>query len=197
MYRGSTESWNLRDRHMFDTLKALLEHRGPDAKAVVWAHNSHIGNAAATSMGWGGEFNIGELCRTAFGLAAVLIGMATDRGEVAAADNWDEPMQGKQVIPSRPDSWEHVFLRAGVPAAVSDWRDEQKELRQALAQARLERAIGVIYRPLTERQSHYFRAILAEQFDALIWLEQTSAVTPIGPQQIDSDIVPDTYPFGE
>jgi erythromycin esterase-like protein len=197
MYRGSTESWNLRDRHMFDTLKALLEHRGPDAKAVVWAHNSHIGNAAATSMGWGGEFNIGELCRTAFGRAAVLIGMATDRGEVAAADNWDEPMQVKQVIPSRPDSWEHLFLRAGVPASLTDWRDEQNELRQALAQPRLERAIGVIYRPLTERQSHYFRAILAEQFDALIWLEQTSAVTPIGPQQIDSDIVPDTYPFGE
>lgn len=197
MYRGSTESWNLRDRHMFDTLKALLEHRGPDAKAVIWAHNSHIGNAAATSMGWGGEFNIGELCRTAFGRAAVLIGMATDRGEVAAADNWDEPMQVKQVIPSRPDSWEQLFLRAGVPASLTDWRDEQNELRQALAQPRLERAIGVIYRPLTERQSHYFRAILAEQFDALIWLEQTSAVTPIGSQQIDPDIVPDTYPFGE
>lgn len=197
MYRGSTESWNLRDRHMFDTLKALLEHRGPDAKAVVWAHNSHIGNAAATSMGWGGEFNIGELCRTAYGRAAVLIGMATDRGEVAAADNWDEPMQVKQIIPSRPDSWEQLFLRAGVPVSLTDWRNDQDELRRALAQPRLERAIGVIYRPLTERQSHYFRAILAEQFDALIWIEQTAAVTPIGPQQIDPDIVPDTYPFGE
>ncbi|MCQ4294708.1 erythromycin esterase family protein [Pseudomonas stutzeri] len=197
MYRGSSESWNLRDRHMFDTLKALLEHRGPDAKAVVWAHNSHIGNAAATSMGWGGEFNIGELCRTAFGSDAVLIGMATDRGEVAAADNWDEPMQVKQVIPSRADSWEQLFLRAGVPISLTDWRNDQHELRKALAQPRLERAIGVIYRPLTERQSHYFRAILAEQFDALIWLEQTRAVTPIGPQQIDAEIVPDTYPFGE
>ncbi|MCW8157241.1 erythromycin esterase family protein [Stutzerimonas stutzeri] len=197
MYRGSTESWNLRDRHMFDTLKALLEHRGPDAKAVVWAHNSHIGNAAATSMGWGGEFNIGELCRTAYGRAAVLIGMATDRGEVAAADNWDEPMQVKQIIPSRPDSWEQLFLRAGVPVSLTDWRNDQDELRQALARPRLERAIGVIYRPLTERQSHYFRAILAEQFDALIWIEQTAAVTPIGPQQVDPDIVPDTYPFGE
>lgn len=197
MYRGSTESWNLRDRHMFDTLKALLEHRGRDAKAVVWAHNSHIGNAAATSMGWGGEFNIGELCRTAYGRAAVLIGMATDRGEVAAADNWDEPMQVKQVIPSRSDSWEQLFLRAGVPVSLTDWRNDQDELRQALARPRLERAIGVIYRPLTERQSHYFRAILAEQFDAVIWIEQTAAVTPIGPQQVDPDIVPDTYPFGE
>jgi len=197
MYRGSTESWNLRDRHMFETLKALLDHRGADAKAVVWAHNSHIGNASATSMGWGGEFNIGELCRTAFGHDAVLIGMATDRGEVAAADNWDEPMRVKQVVPSRADSWEHLFLRAGVPASLTDWRNGQSELRPALAQPRLERAIGVIYRPLTERQSHYFRAILAEQFDALIWLEETGAVTPIGPQQTDPQMVPDTYPFGE
>ncbi len=196
MYQGSVNSWNLRDRHMFDTLRALLDHRGDDAKAIVWAHNSHIGNAAATSMGWGGEFNIGELCRTAFGSDAVLIGMATDRGEVAAADNWDEPMQIKQVRPSRPDSWEQLFLQTGIAASLTSWRDNA-QLRQALATPRLERAIGVIYRPATERQSHYFQAILSEQFDALIWLEQTRAVTPIGPQQIDDEIVPDTYPFGE
>jgi len=197
MCRGTTESWNLRDRHMFDTLQALLDHRGANAKAVIWAHNSHIGNAAATSMGWGGEFNIGELCRTAFDRDAVLIGMATDRGEVAAAANWDEPMQIKQVIPSRSDSWEQLFLRAGVPASLTDWRDDGGEFRKALSHPRLERAIGVIYRPLTERQSHYFRAILAEQFDALIWFDQTQAVTPIGPQDIDASVVPDTYPFGE
>ncbi|WP_407291467.1 erythromycin esterase family protein [Stutzerimonas zhaodongensis] len=196
MYQGSTESWNLRDRHMFDTLRALLQHRGEDAKAIVWAHNSHIGNAASTSMGWGGEFNIGELCRTAFGRDAVLLGMATDRGEVAAADDWDEPMQIKQVRPSRPDSWEQLFLRAGLPASLTTWRDDPL-LREALARPRLERAIGVIYRPATERQSHYFQAILSEQFDALLWLEQTTAVTPIGPQQIDEESVPDTYPFGE
>ncbi len=196
MYQGSTESWNLRDRHMFDTLQALLKHRGDAAKAVVWAHNSHIGNAASTSMGWGGEFNIGELCRTAFGRDAVLLGMGTDRGEVAAADNWDEPMQIKQVRPSRPDSWEQLFLRAGVAASLTNWRDDGP-LREALARPRLERAIGVIYRPATERQSHYFQAILSEQFDALLWLEQTTAVKPIGPQQIDDESVPDTYPFGE
>ncbi|AZZ46119.1 carboxylic ester hydrolase [Pseudomonadaceae bacterium SI-3] len=196
MYQGSTESWNLRDRHMFDTLQALLAHRGEGAKAVVWAHNSHIGNAASTSMGWGGEFNIGELCRTAFGRDAVLIGMGTDRGEVAAADNWDEPMQVKQVRPSRPDSWEQLFLRTELPASLTTWRDDP-QLRKALARPRLERAIGVIYRPATERQSHYFQAILSEQFDALLWLEQTHAVKPIGPQQIDEESVPDTYPFGE
>ena len=196
MYQGSAESWNLRDRHMFDTLQALLKHRGDDAKAVVWAHNSHIGNAASTSMGWGGEFNIGELCRTAFGRDAVLLGMGTDRGLVAAADNWDEPMQIQQVRPSRPDSWEQLFLRAGLPASLTSWRDDTP-LREALARPRLERAIGVIYRPATERQSHYFQAILSEQFDALLWFEQTNAVQPIGPQQIDDQSVPDTYPFGE
>lgn len=196
MYQGSTESWNLRDRHMFDTLRALLDHRGTGAKAVVWAHNSHIGNAASTSMGWGGEFNIGELCRTAFGRDAVLLGMATDRGEVAAADNWDEPMQIKQVRTSRPDSWEYLFLQAGLPTTLTSWRDDP-QLRRALARSRLERAIGVIYRPATERQSHYFQAILSEQFDAVLWLEQTTAVKPIGPQEIDDKSVPDTYPFGE
>lgn len=196
MYQGSTESWNLRDRHMFDTLQALLRHRGDAAKAVVWAHNSHIGNAASTSMGWGGEFNIGELCRTAFGHDAVLLGMGTDRGEVAAADNWDEPIQIKQVRPSRPDSWEQLFLRTGLSASLTSWRNDAS-LRESLARPRLERAIGVIYRPATERQSHYFQAILSEQFDALLWFEQTTAVKPIGPQQIDEQSVPDTYPFGE
>src|SRR3954466_12433268 len=122
MYRGGSESWNLRDRHMFDTLKALLEAGGPGAKAVVWAHNSHIGNAAATAMGWQGEFNIGELCRTAFGEEAVLIGFGTDRGTVAAADDWDGEMRVKAVFPARPDSWEYAFRKAGHARSLTDWR---------------------------------------------------------------------------
>lgn len=196
MYRGASESWNLRDRHMFETLKALLEHRGPEARAVVWAHNSHLGNAAATEMGWGGQTNLGEMCRAAFGREAVLIGQSTDRGEVAAADNWDEPMQVKSVVPSRPDSWEQMFLRAGLPTALYDWRHpDRAELREALRGARLERAIGVIYRPRTERVSHYFYAQLAEQFDAWLWFEESRAVTPLpGPSEPG---VPDTWPFAE
>ena len=207
MYHGSVASWNLRDQHMFDTLERLLEHRGPAAKAVVWAHNSHIGNASATAMGWAGEFNIGELCRDAWGREAVLIGMGTDRGTVAAADNWDEPMRIKQVRPSRPDSWEQVFLQAGVPASLTDWRedapregarrdDARDELRDALADTLLQRAIGVIYRPQSERQSHYFEAVLAEQFDAWLWLEETRAVTPLDGEAPCSG-EEDTYPFGE
>jgi erythromycin esterase-like protein len=180
MYRGGSASWNLRDRHMFDTLQALLTHRGAAAKAVVWAHNSHIGNAAATAMGWNGEFNIGELCRTAYGRDAVLIGMATDSGQVAAADDWGEEMRIKDVRPCRSDSWEYQFLQAGVPASLTDWRAaERQALREALAEPLLERAIGVIYRPDTERWSHYFEAVLAEQFDAMVWIERTHAVTPL------------------
>ncbi|SFQ13037.1 Erythromycin esterase homolog [Geopseudomonas sagittaria] len=197
MYHGSTASWNLRDQHMFDTLERLLEHRGPGARAVVWAHNSHIGNAAATAMGWAGEFNIGELCRSAWGREAVLIGMGTDRGEVVAASNWDEPAQIKRVRPSRSDSWEQVFVQVGLPATLTDWRgDTRAELREALSATLLERAIGVIYRPETERQSHYFEAVLAEQFDAWIWLEETHAVTALGRQEphLGED---ETWPFGE
>jgi erythromycin esterase-like protein len=180
MYEGSTESWNLRDRHMFDTLKSLLDRRGEGAKAVVWAHNSHIGNAAATAMGWQGEFNIGELCRTAFGDAAALVGFSTDRGTVAAASDWDEPMEVKQVRPSRPDSYERLFFEAGRPRSLTDLRKPRVEgLREALAVPRRERAIGVVYRPETELYSHYFEAVLPEQFDALVWFETTTAVTPL------------------
>jgi erythromycin esterase-like protein len=193
MYEGSTESWNLRDRHMFDTLRHVLDHRGEDAKAVVWAHNSHIGNASATAMGWQGEFNIGELCRVAFQDDAVLIGFGTDRGTVAAASDWDEPMEVKTVRPSRPDSHERLFLDAGLPCTLLDWREGPDDLRQVLALRRLERAIGVVYRPESELYSHYFEAVLADQFDALMWFEETRAVTPIGAAAASS--LPMGHPF--
>ncbi|WP_434610755.1 erythromycin esterase family protein [Pseudomonas sp. D2-30] len=196
MYRGGKSSWNLRDRHMFDTLQSLMEHRGPDAKAVVWAHNSHIGNAAATRMGWEGEFNIGQLCRMAYGRDAVLLGMGTNRGSVAAADDWDSPMKIKQVLPALAGSWEREFLNTGVRASLTDWRTNPDEaLLDALSEPLLERAIGVIYRPETERQSHYFEAVLAEQFDAWLWFEQTEAVTPLPtPHTLEHE--EDTFPFG-
>ncbi len=194
MYRGSRESWNLRDRHMFDTLQALLRRR-KGAKAVVWAHNSHIGNAAATSMGWEGEFNIGELCRTAYGSEAVAIGFSTDRGTVAAASNWDGAMERKQVRPAREDSYEHLFRRTGRARTLTDWRDPMRHrLREQLAEPRLERAIGVVYRPESELLSHYFRAVLPEQFDALVWFEESRAVTPLGLEKPRG--AAETYPFG-
>jgi erythromycin esterase-like protein len=194
MYEGSRESWNLRDRHMFDTLRALMRHR-KDAKAIVWAHNSHIGNAAATSMGWEGEFNIGELCRTAFGRDCVAIGFGTDAGTVAAAQDWGTQMQVMKVRAAREDSYEHLFRRTGVARSLSDWRDRGRAaLREALSEVRLERAIGVVYRPDSELLSHYFRAVLSEQFDAYVWFETARAVTPLGDAAPHG--VPETYPFG-
>ena len=195
MYRSSTESWNLRDRHMFDTLVRLLGARGENAKAVVWAHNSHIGNAAATAMGWQGEFNIGESCRAAFGDSAVLIGFGTDHGTVAAASDWGEPMKVMTVTPARLDSYERVFRLAFVERSLTDWRSGAKnQLRDALSVPRLERAIGVVYRPETELLSHYFEAILSDQFDAYVWFAETSAVTPLRGDRPKG--APDTYPFG-
>jgi erythromycin esterase-like protein len=196
MYRSGTESWNLRDRHMFDTLRALLDRR-PGAKAVVWAHNSHIGNAAATEMGWGGEFNIGELCRTAFAEEAALIGFGTDRGNVACATDWGESMEIKSIRPARPDSHEALFRDAAPALSLTDLRPHvAPALREALAAPRLERAIGVIYRPETERRSHYFEAVLPEQFDAFVWCAETQAVTPLPGADEQGAEAADTYPFG-
>jgi erythromycin esterase-like protein len=195
MYRGATESWNLRDRHMFETLQRLIRHRGDDAKAIVWAHNSHIGNAAATSMGWQGEFNIGELCRTAYGHDAVLIGFSTDRGTVAAASGWDEMMEIKTVIPSRPDSYEHLFRRTGIARSLTSWREADRYgLREVSGRPLLERAIGVIYRPESEYLNHYFEAVLADQFDAMVWFEVTNAITPLPTKRPVGAV--ETYPFG-
>jgi erythromycin esterase-like protein len=193
MYEGSRESWNLRDRHMFDTLQSLVRRR-PGGKAIVWAHNSHIGNAAATSMGWEGEFNIGELCRAAYGQSMAAIGFGTDRGTVAAASDWDSPMEVKNVLPARPDSVEHLFRRSGHARSLTSWRDENPDLRIMLSEPRLERAIGVVYRPDTELYSHYFRAVLAEQFDAYVWFETTRAVTPLPDEPASG--TPETFPFG-
>ena len=195
MYQGARESWNLRDRHMFETLQRLMRHRGPRAKAIVWAHNSHIGNAAATSMGWEGEFNIGELCRTAYGDALVAIGFGTDCGTVAAASDWGSPMEVKQVRPARADSYEYLFRRTGRARSLTDWRAADREaLRTMLSTPRLERAIGVIYRPESELLSHYFHAVLSEQFDAYVWFETSRAVTPLAPGRPQG--TPEAYPFG-
>jgi erythromycin esterase-like protein len=192
MWHSGTDSWNLRDRHMFETLRTLLDRGGPEAKAVVWAHNSHVGNAAATEMGWGGQFNIGELCRTAFGAEAALIGFGTDRGTVACASDWDGQVEIKTVRPALPGSHEAACREAGLERALLDLR--RPELARALQGARLERAIGVIYRPETERQSHYFEAVLPDQFDAFVWFAETRAVSPL-----DADAEPgaaDTFPSG-
>jgi protein-L-isoaspartate(D-aspartate) O-methyltransferase len=196
MYYGAAESWNLRDRHMFATLERLLDWRGKDSKAVGWAHNSHIGNAAATEMGQlRGEINIGQLCKERFGDAAALIGFGTDRGTVAAASDWDGEMEIKQVRPAHRDSYERLCRDAGIGAFMVDLRkDRNRAVRESLMYPRLERAIGVIYRPETELASHYFDASLPQQFDAYLWFRETHAVTPL-PARAEVG-APETYPFG-
>jgi protein-L-isoaspartate(D-aspartate) O-methyltransferase len=224
MYRSSRESWNLRDRHMFETLLALLEHRGSETRAVIWAHNSHVGNAAATEMGTHGEINLGQLVRERFGNQAYLIGFGTDQGTVAAASNWDAPMEVKTVRPSHEDSYERIMHEACrlLPAPSNSFflplrSAHAPALRAELMHPRLERAIGVVYRPETELVSHYFEANLPAQFDEYIWIDQTTALeptalpptgeyeiefptpagrTPAGRTPAGMESIPDTYPFG-
>ena len=195
MYYGSRESWNLRDAYMFETLKSLQDFHWPNYKAVVWAHNSHVGDAAAMEMSTRGESNIGELCRQDFGDRCYSIGFGTHAGTVAAASDWDGPMEIKSVTPSHPDSYENLFHRLGIPGFLLGLRETQPaELRQALLEPRLERAIGVIYRPETELASHYFHAALPRQFDEYIWLDTTQAVQAFETAEMEG--LPDTYPFG-
>jgi erythromycin esterase-like protein len=197
MYQGAAESWNLRDTHMFETLCQLLDARGPESRAVVWAHNSHIGDARFTEMGEvREELNIGQLVKEKFGERARLIGFGTHTGTVAAADDWDEPMEVKEVRPSLPDSYERMCHDAGVPRFLLDLRRGalSREIDQALMQPRLERFIGVIYRPETERWSHYAEATLPKQFDAFVWFDETHAVRPLPGAQRPGD--EETYPFG-
>jgi erythromycin esterase-like protein len=196
MYHGNTASWNLRDRHMFETLQALHSRLDRNARVIVWAHNSHVGDARATQMGDSGQLTLGQLCREVYGDDAVLIGMGTDQGTVAAADDWDGPMQIKTVQPALAHSWERAFVEAGHPQALLDWRDANRQaLREALSGRLLERAIGVIYRPQTERQSHYYQAALSEQFDAYLWFARTQAITPLAGGHSSSH-EEDTFPFG-
>ena len=195
MYRGAAESWNVRDAHMAETLLQVMRAHGETSRAVVWAHNSHIGDARFTEMGRErGELNLGQLCREHFGRDAALIGFGTHTGTVAAASDWDAPMQVMPVKPSMPGSVERLFVDAGEPRGVLHLREGDTALRRELATERLERFIGVIYRPDTERWSHYAEASLPAQFDAYTWFEHTRALDALdGPR---TGGMPDTYPFG-
>ncbi len=200
MYLDSVSSWNLRDQHMMETLEALvahLERRNKHVKVVVWAHNSHLGDARATEMGQRRhELNIGQLVRERHGREAVLVGFTTHSGTVTAATDWGEPAERKTVRPSLPGSYEALFHAAGVKRFLLPLR-AQDEYTAALRNARLERAIGVIYRPKTERQSHYFHACLPDQFDAVLHFDETRAVEPLerNVEWRDTEVA-ETWPSG-
>jgi len=200
MFRGRVSSWNLRDQHMADTLDALVAHlqrQGERPKVVVWAHNSHLGDARATELGEGGEWNVGQLVRERHGHEAILVGFSTYQGTVTAATEWDGPAECKRVRPALPESYEALFHTVGIPHFLLPL-GESEEAVEALRPARLERAIGVIYRPETERLSHYFHARLPEQFDAILHYDETRAVEPlerIAPRDLVE--APETYPSGQ
>jgi erythromycin esterase-like protein/predicted phosphoribosyltransferase len=204
MFAGRVSSWNLRDRHMVDTLEALTGHltrqRGRPAKIVVWAHNSHLGDARATELGSQGELNVGQLVRERHAGDCRLVGFTTYTGTVTAADDWGGPAERKLVRPALPDSVEELLHEAGEKEFMLSLSGPSPAGRAAavetLRSAHLERAIGVIYRPQTERQSHYFRARVAEQFDALIHVDETRAVEPLERTAgWERGEVPETYPF--
>jgi erythromycin esterase-like protein len=207
MFRGRVSSWNLRDSHMAETLDALARHLsrgGKEAKIVVWEHNSHIGDARATEVGALGEWNVGELARKAYGDTVRLVGFSTYDGRVTAASEWDGPAERKRVRPALPGSYEWLLHETGIPrfllplrpaAAGRDARHQ--DLRDELMESRLQRAIGVLYLPRTERQSHYFAAQLPRQYDAVIHIDRTSAVQPLDPTSgWHSGEPPETYPEG-
>ena len=195
MFSGRVASWNLRDTHMMETLEALVTHverSSGNARAVVWAHNSHLGDARATEMGDIGELNLGQLVRQRFTTDARLIGFTTHTGTVTAASNWDEPAQRMRVRPSLPNSYERLFHEIGMQRFLLLLNE--REVREELRTRRLERAIGVIYRPDTERVSHYFHARLPEQFDAVMHIDETHALVPLERWARDEVDLPETYP---
>ncbi|KAE8149636.1 erythromycin esterase-domain-containing protein [Aspergillus avenaceus] len=203
MYYSSASSWTLRDTHMVDTLRRVLRQKAPETKAVVWAHNSHCGDARYTSMGSRNrEVNIGQLCRERFGRENVaLIGCGTHTGTVAAAHEWDEDMEVMHVRPSLENSWERVAHDTGIPSFVLDLRRDRIDPNLVAAfedgPLRLERFIGVIYRPDTEKLSHYSAADLLNQFDAYVWFDETQAVKPLEKHEPSTALgAEETYPFG-
>jgi erythromycin esterase-like protein/predicted phosphoribosyltransferase len=199
MFRGRDESWNLRDRHMVETLEELrrfLSRTRPDPRIVVWAHNSHLGDARATEMSERGELNVGQLVREHYGASAVLVGFTTHTGTVTAASEWDGPAHRKYVRPALAGSYERLFHDVQIPRFLLPMRTDL-ELSSALAVPRLERAIGVLYLPETERASHYFHARLSEQFDFVLHFDETRALEPLERSALwEAGEVAETFPSG-
>lgn len=197
MFESRTASWNQRDEHMADTLQAIVafhEARGQPAKVVVWAHNSHLGDARATELGAAGEINVGSLVRCRHPRDAVLVGFLTHDGTVTAASDWGQPAERKVVRPALPGSYEALLHDVGIPNFLLDFSRRDCVVR-GLEKPRLQRAIGVIYRPESERLSHYFHARLPHQFDVVLYYDTTRAVEPLERTAVwERGELPETFP---
>jgi erythromycin esterase-like protein len=194
MVRGGPDSWNIRDRHMTETLERLMRHHGPDAKAIVWEHNTHIGDARATDMADDGMVNVGQLVRERHaGDGVVLVGFGSHRGRVIAGDEWEAPMESMPVPPAREGSWEDVLHRAGASDKLllfDGVRDDDDVIEE-----RGHRAIGVVYHPHSERFGNYVPTVLPRRYDAFCYIDETRALHPLHPRA-DLRKMPDTYPSG-
>ncbi|MCA1828395.1 MAG: erythromycin esterase family protein [Myxococcales bacterium] len=196
MFGSRISTWNLRDRHMAETLENIagyLVRRDGYARVVVWAHNSHLGDARATDMGDTGELNVGQLLREKYGSEALLIGFTTYDGTVTAADDWGGPPEHMRVRPALEGSIEELLHQVELPRFFLPLRGAGEALGE-LREPMLERAIGVVYRPRTERQSHYFEARVAAQFDGVVHVDRTRAVEPLERAQAWTAKPPETYP---
>lgn len=194
MMRGGPSSWNIRDRHMVDTIERLVDHAGPGARCVVWAHNTHVGDARATDMERDGLVNVGQLLRDAHDPDDVyIVGMGSFRGDVVAARAWDAPTRFMQTPPARQDSWEEVFHRAGPEDRLLLMDDFAED--EVAGRPRGHRAIGVVYNPAHDAWANYVPTVLPERYDAFLSFDQTRALRPLGmprPRKHEED----TYPFG-
>ena len=194
MVRSNAESWNIRDRHMLETLARLVQHHGPRSKAIVWEHNTHIGDARYTDMADQGEVNIGQLTRELYGEdRVVLVGFGTHRGTVIAAEEWEAPMEVMRVSPARPESWEAVLHRAG--AADKMLIFDPADLPDEFYGWRGQRAVGVVYHPQYEQYGNYVPTVLPRRYDAFLFLDETTALHPLH-LKADPHKVPETFPSG-
>jgi len=194
MIRGGAASWNVRDTHMMDTLDRLMKHHGPEAKAIVWEHNTHVGDARATDMARAGMVNIGQLAREAYGGDVVIAGFSSHRGSVIAGEQWGAPMRRIPMPKARPGSWEDVLHRASAEDKLL-LMDGLDDVPGAL-DPRGHRAIGVVYRPEREAFGNYVPTVLPFRYDAVLYIDQSEALNPLHLQPVPDHEVPETFPTG-
>ena len=196
MARGGSSSWNVRDRHMVETLERLMRHHGAGAKAIVWEHNTHIGDARYTDMADVGMVNVGQLVRERRGAEdVVLVGFGSHRGSVIAGREWGAPMERMPVPPAREGSWEDILHRIGEEDKLLVFAEAEEESR--LLEPRAHRAIGVVYDPAYERYGNYVPTVLPRRYDAFLYVDETQALHPLHTRARESGEPPETFPSGE